>query len=216
MKKIAVILAGCGSKDGAEITEAVSTLLTLSELKVKFDIFAPDVEISVTNHLNGAISNETRNVLVEAARIARGQIKDLVHLKTDDYDGVVFPGGYGVARSLCTWGKDGAKCEVLPDAKRVVEEFYSQAKPICAICIAPALIARVLGQFGINLTLGQDSEASLEVTKTGACHVKCAATDYVSDRESKIITTPAYMCDATPFEVYTGIRKALHEMVEMA
>lgn len=216
MKKIAVILAGCGSKDGAEITEAVSTLLTLSELKVKFDIFAPDVEISVTNHLDGAISNETRNVLVEAARIARGQIKDLVHLKADDYDGVVFPGGYGVARSLCTWGKDGAKCEVLPDAKRVVEEFYSQAKPICAICIAPALIARVLGQYGINLTLGQDSEASLEVTKTGACHVKCAATDYVSDRESKIITTPAYMCDATPFEVYTGIRKALHEMVEMA
>ncbi|MBK8203979.1 MAG: isoprenoid biosynthesis glyoxalase ElbB [Bdellovibrionales bacterium] len=216
MKKIAVILAGCGSKDGAEITEAVSTLLTLSELKVQFDIFAPDVEINVTNHLNGASSNETRNVLVESARIARGQIKDLVHLKTDDYDGVVFPGGYGVARSLCTWGKDGAKCEVLPDAKRVIEEFYSQAKPICAICIAPALIARVLGHYGINLTLGQGSEASLEITKTGASHVKCAATDYVSDRESKIITTPAYMCDATPFEVYTGIRKALHEMVEMA
>jgi enhancing lycopene biosynthesis protein 2 len=216
VKKIAVILAGCGSKDGAEITEAVSTLLALSELKVKFDNFAPDVEISVTNHLNGASSNETRNVLVEAARIARGQIKDLVHLKADDYDGVVFPGGFGVARSLCTWGKDGAKCEVLPDAKRVIEEFYSQAKPICAICIAPALIARVLGHYGINLTLGQDSEASLEVTKTGANHVKCAATDYVSDRESKIITTPAYMCNATPFEVYTGIRKALHEMVEMA
>jgi enhancing lycopene biosynthesis protein 2 len=216
MRKIAVILAGCGSKDGAEITEAVSTLLTLSELKVKFDIFAPNVEINVTNHLNGEISNQTRNVLVEAARIARGQIKDLVHLKADDYDGVVFPGGYGVARSLCTWGKDGAKCEVLPDAKRAVEEFYSQTKPICAICIAPALIARVLGHHGISLTLGQDSEASLEVAKTGAVHVKCAATDYVSDRESKIITTPAYMCNATPFEVYTGIRKALHEMVEMA
>lgn len=215
MKKIAIVLSGCGSRDGSEITEAVSVLLALSELNVAYQIFAPQLRVPTVSHISGKTQSE-RDVLEEAARIARGNINPLSQLKADDFDGLVFPGGFGVARNLCTWASEGASCQVLPEAKRVIEEFFSQTKPICAICIAPALIARVLGHRGITLTLGEEGEASQELLKTGAHHAKCAVQDYISDRDSKIISTPAYMFEAKPFQVYTGIRKAVRELVEMA
>lgn len=216
-KKVAVVLSGCGNKDGAEITEAVSTVLALSECGVKYKIFAPDVDFSAKDFLTGQASGETRNVLRESARIARGEIRPLTDLKSKDFDAVIFPGGFGAALNLCNWGEAGAQCRVIPDAERVIKEFHREQKPIGAICIAPALIARVLGSEGITVTLGEVSEASKEVQKTGAHHEICAVDDFLTDRDHRIVTTPAYMYDgAQPFAVYTGIRKAVREVVEMA
>lgn len=219
-KCIAVVLAGCGHKDGTEITEAVSALIALSEAGVSYKIFSPDLDFSVVDPLAETLvrTNETRNTLVEAGRIARGEISDIKNLRTNEFDGLVFPGGFGAAIHLCSWAQTGAVCEVQPEVERVIREFYSAEKPIAAICIAPALIARVLGKNGITVTLGKnDKVTSAEIAKTGAVHEECDVKDFVSDREHRIITTPAYMFgDAKPFDVFTGVRKAIRELVEMA
>ncbi|MEQ1876763.1 MAG: DJ-1/PfpI family protein, partial [Bdellovibrionia bacterium] len=153
----------------------------------------------------------------EAARIARGKIQDIRELKSDSFDALVLPGGGGVGVNLISWFADGAKAKVQPEVERVIREFYEKQKPICAICIAPALVARVLGSNGVTVTLGAESEASKEVVKTGALHEVCAADDFVTDREHRIVTTPAYMhADAKPHQLFKGIRGAIFETVEMA
>ncbi len=220
MKKIAVVLAGCGHKDGTEITEAVSTLIALSEMGAAYQVFAPSQDFAVVDHTDPQMKNteESRNVLKESARIARGEVKDIKDLNTKDFDGLVFPGGFGAALHLCSWAKTGANCEVLPDAERIIKEFHAAEKPIAAICIAPALVARVLGSKKITVTIGHhDKVTSAEIEKTGAIHEDCNVDDFVSDRDHKIITTPAYMFgDAKPHQVFTGVRKAIREFVEMA
>lgn len=198
-KKIAIILTGCGHKDGTEITEAVSTLIAISEAGATYKVFAPDFKME------------------ESARISRGQIHNLKDLKAQDFDGLALPGGYGAALHLCTWAKEGAKCSVHPEAERVLKEFYQDQKPIAAICIAPALVARVLGSYGITLTIGNDKATSEEIQKTGAIHESCAVEDFVTDRDHRLVTTPAYMYDdAKPNQVFKGISRAIKEMVEMA
>jgi enhancing lycopene biosynthesis protein 2 len=217
MKKIAVVLSGCGHRDGSEITEAVSTLIALGEANASYQIFAPNMAFSVVNALTGDATPEKRNLLMEAARIARGDIKDVAEIRVVDFDGIVFPGGFGAALNLCSFAKDGASCSVNPDVERVIQEFHEADKPIGAICIAPALIARVLGSKGVTVTIGKDVETAKEIEKTGAIHEECAITDYVTDRGHKIITTPAYMFeDATPVAAFTGIRGAIHELVGMS
>lgn len=217
MKKIAVVLSGCGFQDGAEITEAVSTLIALSELGVEYRVFAPDLQAAAVNHLTGE-TGDKRGVMQESARISRGQVENLSHLRPQEFDGVAFPGGFGAALHLCDWAEKGSQCSVHAEAQRVIEGFYNAGKPIAALCIAPALVAKVLGgQGGVSLTIGNDSTTAEEIAKTGAQHVECAVDDFVSDRENKIITTPAYMYDnAKPYEVFTGVRKAIKELVEMA
>lgn len=215
MKRVAVVLSGCGHRDGAEITESVSTLIALSEAGAEFQVFAPDQSFAVTDPLTGAATDESRNVLRESGRIARGKVLPLSELRARDFDALAFPGGFGAALHLCTWAKVGAQCEVNADAKRVIEEFYAEEKPICGICIAPALLAKVLGKHGITVTIGRDEGE--EVVKTGAIHENCAVDDFVTDREHRVITTPAYMYgEAKPFEVFTGVRGAIRELVEMA
>jgi enhancing lycopene biosynthesis protein 2 len=214
-KRIAVVLSGCGHKDGAEITESVSTLIALSEVGATVRIFAPDTHFKVSHPFQSSPTGETRNVLIESARIARSEIQPLSELKASDFDGLALPGGFGAALNLCTWANDGAKCSVLFDAERVIKEFFAAEKPIAAICIAPALVARVLGHEGITLTIGRDEGG--EIAKTGAVHENCAVTDYVTDREFRVISTPAYMYgEAKAFEVFTGVRGAIRELVEMA
>ena len=217
MKKIAIVLSGCGNQDGAEITEAVSTLVALSELGADYQVFAPSQEFKANNFLTGQPSGETRNIMNEAARIARGNVKDLSKLNPAEFDGLAIPGGFGVALHLCDWAKRGSQCEVQPGVQKVVENFYKEQKPILAICIAPALIAKVLGKHGVTLTIGNDKETAQEIEKTGAQHEECRVMDYVTDREHKIVTTPAYMYhSARPFEVYKGIHGAVKEFFEMA
>lgn len=220
MKKIAVVLAGCGHKDGTEITEAVSTLIALSEAGAEYRVFAPDIEFQVSDHRGIGLvkTDETRNTLIESARIARGEIKDLKELHSAEFDGLAFPGGFGAALHLCSWAKTGAKCEVHPEAERVIRAFYQEQKPIAAVCIAPALLARVLGREKITITIGHnDKVTTAEILKTGAIHEDCTVDDFISDRDHKIITTPAYMFgDAKPHQVFSGVRKAMRELVEMA
>ncbi|MCB0393829.1 MAG: isoprenoid biosynthesis glyoxalase ElbB [Bdellovibrionales bacterium] len=215
MKKIAVVLSGCGHLDGAEITESVSTLITLSQLGADYQCFAPDREFPSVHHINKE-PGSPRNALAEAARICRGKVASLSRLKAEKFDGLVFPGGFGAALNLSDWGKNGSKGSVDPEVSALISEFHQQSKPICAICIAPTLIAKVLGDYSPHLTIGDDPEDAAEIQKTGAEHVACKVNDFVTDRENKIVTTPAYMFDAKPHEVFTGIQSALKEFYEMA
>ena len=198
MKKIAVILSGCGYQDGSEITEAVSALICLNQTKAQVVCFAP------------------QNKLEESQQISRGQTKDLSGLNPSEFDGLLMPGGYGAAKHLSDWATKGAKCTVLPDVERVLKAFYEDQKPIAAICIAPAVVARVLGKKGIAVTIGNDEQTAAEIVKTGAIHEVCPVTEYISDRDHRILTTPAYMYEAQPYEVFTGISKMIREFVEIA
>ncbi|ASD64861.1 isoprenoid biosynthesis glyoxalase ElbB [Bdellovibrio bacteriovorus] len=217
MKKIAVVLSGCGHRDGSEITESVSLLIGLHQAGAEVQCFAPDIQIPITNHINGEADGEKRSLLIEAARIARGQIKSLDKLHAKDFDAVVFPGGYGAAKNLSNWAEKGAQCEVNPDVKRVILEFHSASKPIGALCIAPVLVAKVLGDKKVTVTIGDDAATAAEIQKTGAIHEECPVDDYITDRESKVVTTPAYMYgNAKPNEVFTGIFGLAHEIVEWA
>ncbi len=216
MKKIAVVLSGCGFKDGTEITEAVSTLIALSQYKISYQCFAPDFNINPTNHLTGEEDEEQRNILAESARICRGNVKDVSKLNANDYDALIFPGGFGAALHLCSWAQKGSQCEVLPDIKRIIQEFHGASKPIGAICIAPVLLAKVLGSKKVTLTIGNDKNTAEEIQKTGAQHVDCPVDDYITDRECKVITAPAYMYEATPAQAFKGISGLVKEVVEMA
>jgi len=217
MKKIAVVLSGCGFQDGSEITEAVSLLIALNEAGGEVTCFAPDVQISVNNHLTGKPETEKRSLLAESARIARGQVTDLKNLHAKDFDAIAFPGGYGAAKNLSNWAEKGAACEVNADVKRVIEEFHAASKPIGAVCIAPVLVAKVLGKFKPTLTIGNDAATAAEIVKAGGVHEECPVDDYISDRETKLVTTPAYMYgDAKPNEVFKGIFGLAHELVEWA
>ncbi len=217
-KKIALILSGCGHRDGSEIAEAVSLMISLGQAGADFFCFAPDMNITPIDHLTGEplTNGEKRNLLQESARIARGQVKDLTELKVSDFDGLAIAGGRGAATHLSNWSSAGAKATVLPEIKRIITEFYEAEKPIGAVCIAPTLLACVLGKKRITLTVGTDSEAVAEVQKTGAQHVPCPADDFITDRDHKIITTPAYMGPAKPFEIFKGISGLANELVEMS
>lgn len=217
MKKIAVILSGCGNKDGTELTEAISLLVSLSQNGAQYMCFAPNKEFNALNFITNEPLSEKRNMLTEAARIARGQIQDLNNLNVKDYDALAFVGGFGAAKNLSNWAEKGAACTVLPEIEKTVRSFYQASKPIAAICIAPVLLAKVLGPEKVTVTLGDGKEVIAEVLKTGAQHEVCPVDDYVTDRVTKVITTPAYMYDnAKPHEVFKGIAGLAKELVEMA
>jgi enhancing lycopene biosynthesis protein 2 len=217
MKKIAVVLSGCGYLDGSEITESVSLIVELDRLDSSCTFYAPDVSFNPTAYSEvTTTASETRNVLEESARITRGQIKNLSELNSNKYDGLALPGGFGAAKHLSSWAVDGASGSINKDVKNAIIAFHSESKPILAMCIAPTLVAKSLGRdFNPCLTLGNDPKNSEELEKTGAEHVDCLVTDFVTDRENKIISTPAYMYNARPHEVFTGISRACTEFIEM-
>lgn len=215
-KKIAIILSGCGNKDGTEITEAVSLIVNLSMAGAEMQFFAPNSEFIPKNFLTDEQMPERRNIMVEASRISRSQMRDLCSLNPNEFDGLAFPGGFGAALHLSNWGQEKSKCQVHPHVEKAIQEFYKQSKPIAAICIAPALIARVLGSRGVTVTLGTNLDDAKEIEKTGAQHVDCPSTDYITDREHKVISTPAYMHSAKPHEIFEGISGLVKEFIEMA
>lgn len=215
-KKIAIILSGCGNKDGSEITETVSLTIALSQQNADMTFFAPNKEFSPKNFMTGEALPEKRNIMIEASRISRGEMKDLKDLKAQDFDGLAFPGGYGAAIHLCDWVEKQAKCSIHPLVEKAVLDFFQASKPIAAICIAPVIIAKILGHRNVEITLGNDPGAMKEAAKTGAHLVECPATDYITDRSHKVITTPAYMLDAKPHEVFQGISGLVKEFIEMA
>lgn len=221
-KKIALIIGGCGHRDGAEITEAVSLIISLSEGNAQTQAFAPQIDFHPINHLTGIQDEKSfRNSLEEAGRIMRGKVKDLVQLNAKDFDGMAIAGGTGMATVVSDWAKHGSKCQVHAELQRVIEDFHREGKPILAVCIAPALVARVLGtrhggKSRIIVTLGDATQDIQELLKTGVEHEICPSDDFISDRDSKIISTPAYMNKATPAQIFQGIRLACRELVELA
>ena len=220
MKKVAVVLSGCGVYDGAEIHEAVLTLLYLDQAGAQVQCFAPDKpQMHVINHLKGEVSEgETRNMLIESARIARGSIKPLTELDVDQFDAVVFPGGFGVAKNFCTFAVDGPNCRIDDDVQRVIRDAVTKGKVIGTICISPACTARALqGEIdGARLTIGTD-KGTMDALKTMKAEpVSAEVTDIVVDEKLKIVSTPAYMLGPNIANVAKGIEKLVKQVIQMA
>jgi enhancing lycopene biosynthesis protein 2 len=203
MKRFAIFLSGCGVSDGAEIHEAVMTMLAIDKFDCSYDIFAPDIpQAHVINHLTGEVSNEKRNVLVEAARIARGKIINAAEFEAGKYDALIFPGGFGVAKNFCTYAFDGVKCSVNPIIEKAIKDMHMAGKPIGAMCISPVLITRVLGQ--VTTTIGTDPSTAHDLEKMGGYHIESSIAEVVSDRVNKIFTTPCYMLNSRISEIALG------------
>jgi enhancing lycopene biosynthesis protein 2 len=220
MPKVAVCLSGCGVFDGTEIHEGVLTLLALNQAGAEILCCAPDKpQMHVIDHLKQApAEGESRNVLTESARIARGEVTPLSKVEASTIDALIFPGGFGAAKNLCSFAVDGPECTVDPDVERLVSNMIEMKKPIGVICIAPAMLARIVGKKNIpaSLTIGTDAGTASAVEKMGAKHCDCPATDMVVDDAHKIVSTPAYMLGTGPAEVFTGIKKLVDEVLRMA
>ena len=217
MARVGVVLSGCGYLDGAEVQEAVLTLLALDRAGAEVSCFAPDVDqLKVVNHLTGAETQERRNVLVESARIARGDIDDVAEAEAGDLDALILPGGFGAALNLCDFAVSGADCTVHPDVAALIKAVHTAGKPIGAICIAPALIAKVLGDEEVKVTIGNDAGVAKAITAMGATHEACPVEQFVVDRERKVVTTPAYMLGPGPKDVAAGIERCVTEVLAMA
>ncbi len=219
MPKVAVLLAGCGFQDGAEIQEAVITLLELDRAGAEVQFFAPDIQQEhVINHLDGTVSSyRERSVIEEAARIVRGDIVPLTDAKASDFDALIMPGGFGVAKNLCSFAFDGASCAVDGEVERFILDMYRAGKPIGAICISPALVARVLGadDISVTVTIGNDKKTAQAIRDCGAVHVDCHVDAIVIDEKNNIISTPAYMYSTTtPSRVEQGIGKLVKAVLE--
>lgn len=212
MKKFAVVLSGCGVFDGAEIHEATMTLLAIAQQGATYEIFAPDIDqYHVINHLTHQPVQEKRNVLVESARIARGRIKPLSQFKATDFDALIFPGGFGAAKNLSTVAFDGPGAKVDPDVERAVKGMHAAGKPIGALCIAPAVIARILGN--VEVTIGNDPGTAGAIEKMGGKHVRTTHGEVVVDQKNRIFTTPCYMLDATIVQIYEGATNVVREVL---
>lgn len=219
MAKVAVVLSGCGVFDGAEIHESVITLLALDRAGAEVVIAAPSVDQAhVVNHHSGEeASGERRNVLVESARIARGPVMDLALLKVSDVDAVIFPGGFGAAKNLCSYAFDGPELSVHPEVERVTLEAVRAKKPLGTICIAPVATAKALAGAGIKvtLTIGTDKDTAGHIESFGATHQECPVDDIVVDLETRVVSTPAYMLAGSIKEAASGIEKLVAKVLEL-
>jgi len=216
-KKIGVVLAGCGVYDGSEIHEAVITLLAVDRAGAEAVCMAPNVnQMHVINHISGEpMAGDSRNVLIESARIARGNIKDIQQVKAVDIDALIIPGGFGAAKNLCDFAINGPDCSVNPEVARLIREIVAAKKPLAAVCIAPALLAKVLGEIAPQITIGTDAGTAQALQAMGAKHVNCPVREFVVDREHKLVTTPAYMLAGRISEAADGIEKTVKTLIEM-
>lgn len=214
MKKFAVVLSGCGVFDGAEIHEATLSMLAISRQGASYQVFAPDVDQHhVINHLNGEEMDESRNVLIESARIARGNALDLKRFNPSDFDGLLLPGGFGAAKNLSSWAFDGADATVLPEVEKAIRGMVKLDKPIGALCISPVILAKILGN--VQLTIGEDKETAQAMESVGAKHVESTHGEVVVDHKYKVVTTPCYMLDASIDQIADGADNVVKTMIEM-
>ena len=217
MSNVAVILSGCGVYDGAEINEAVLTLLSLEQQGASYQCFAPDREqMHVINHLTGEpAEGESRNVLVEAARIARGNIKPITEAKLADFDALVVPGGFGAAKNLCDFAVAGDQMTVQADFLELAQSFHQAGKPIGLICIAPVMAAAICGE-GTRCTIGNDADTAAAIGAMGGEHLECPVSEARVDADKKMVTTPAYMLAGSVSEAYAGISDCVKEVLALA
>ena len=218
MKKVGVLLSGCGVNDGAEIHESVITMLALDRAGAEMVLMAPNIDqMHVVNHYTGQEMDEYRNVLVESSRIARGNIKDMAEISANDMDALIIPGGFGVAKNLCDYAMAGPDCSINPDVYRLISELKLLNKPIGAICIAPAMMAKILGELdeSANMTIGSDETTSKDIEAMGSIHVECKVSEMVVDEEKNLVTTPAYMEAKTIKDAADGIEKLVKQVLSM-
>lgn len=210
----AVVLSGCGVNDGSEIHEATLVMYAIKKMGADYDVFAPDMPLHhVINHQTGQVETGSRDVISESARIARGKVRPLNEYKASAYSGIVFPGGYGVAKNLSTYAFDGADCKILPEVEKAIKETAKLQKPIGAMCISPVLIAKVLGN--VTLTVGSDPESAGNVEKMGAKHILTTEAQVVVDPINKIVSTPCYMLDSTIDQIGDSAMNLVREMIKM-
>ena len=215
-KKIGVLLSGCGVFDGAEIHEAVLTLLFLDRAGAKVSCMAPNMEqLHVIDHSNQQAVDETRNVLVESARIARGEIQDVASVNADDLDALIIPGGFGAAKNLSDFAVKGPEATVHPQVQRLLTEMVSQSKPIGAVCIAPTTVVRALGDRSPRVTIGNDVGTATAIETMGGVHSDCSVDEICVDEKNRIVTTPAYMLGPGIKDVAMGIEKLVNKIVAM-
>ena len=215
-KKIGVLLSGCGHRDGSEIHEATLALLAIDEAGYETHCFSPKgPQATVRDHVTGEVMDEKRDMMVEAARIARGKIRDIIAVRAKDIDALVIPGGTGTALNLSTFFSEGTNCTIHPEAERIILEMMDAKKPIGGICIAPVMIGKVLQNKGINatLTLGGEGELLESLTAMGQTPKACGAADCVIDTKNKIVSTPAYINANSIGEVRMGISKLVDAVV---
>lgn len=216
MTKVAVILSGCGVFDGSEIYESTLTLLALDQAGAQYQCMAPDIEqMHVINHLTGQEMHEKRNVLIEAARLARGAIISLGDAVPSDYDAVIVPGGFGAAKNLSDFAVKGANMSVSQSVKSFIQTMHEAGKPIGLICIAPAMAPKLFGK-GIVCTIGNDQATAAAIEAMGGIHQVCPIDECVVDRQRKVVTTPAYMLEGRISEVAAGINKLVTEVLALS
>lgn len=216
-KKIGVILSGCGVMDGTEIHEAVLSVYFLDKNGAEIVFCAPDKDLEAVDHLTGKPTGEKRNVLREAARIARGKIQDVAKVSARALDGALLPGGFGAAKNLSTFATDGAACKVDAGVAKLLRDLHSERKPIAALCIAPAVLAALFGaDHHVKLTIGNDPGTASSLEKMGAQHQNAAVDAIVVDEKNRLITTPCYMLAGRISEVAAGAEKAVRKLLEMA
>ena len=218
MTRVGVVLSGCGVNDGAEIHESVITMLALDRAGADIVFMAPNIDqLHVINHYTGSEMDESRNVLMESARIARGKIRDMAEVHASDVDALIFPGGFGVVKNLCDYAMAGTDCSVNPDVKRLATDVHKAGKPIGIICIAPAMFAKIMQGAGdtVELTIGTDEQTSSDINSMGSNHISCPVEDIVIDKKNKIVSTPAYMLAQRISEAAEGIEKLVKEVLAM-
>ena len=219
MNKVGVVLSGCGHQDGSEIHEAVFTLHALEKAEAEAIIMAPDMDqFHVINHLNGNEDvSESRNILVESARIARGKVVDVASVSGHQLDALIFPGGTGMAKNIFDYSMAGINCTVISDVQRLVVEILEADKPLGAICIAPVMVAKVLEFLGRTGTVtgGFNDEINNDIKAMGINTIEVGAEEIVIDKENKIVTTPAYVEAKSMNESFTGIEKLVNKVLDM-
>jgi enhancing lycopene biosynthesis protein 2 len=215
-KKIGVLLSGCGVFDGAEIHEAVLTLLFLDRAGAAALCMAPNVDqLHVINHLTQQVADEQRNVLVESARIARGEIQDVASVSAADIDALIIPGGFGAAKNLSDFAVKGPEAHVHPHVQRLLEDIMDHSKPIGALCIAPATLVRAVSNRSPRVTIGNDAGTASAIESMGGEHRICSVADICVDEKNRIVTTPAYMLGPGIKDVATGIEKLVTKVLSL-
>ncbi len=224
MKKIAIILSGCGNRDGSELQESLSLMLAIDRRGWQYQCFAPEglfevvphVDVQDTEEEGTVLDMEQRDIFVESARIARGNLLPLEQYRPADYDALALPGGMGAARNLSTFAFDGPRMEVMDSVADAILETYRAKKPVAAMCIAPMVVAKVLGRYGVELTLGAADNQAAQVAAGFGCRVQaCAPTDVCVDSEHKVVTTPAYMVATRISEIFDGADHMVAALAEM-
>lgn len=215
MSRIGVVLSGCGVNDGSEIHEAVITMLELDRAGAEMVLMAPNIDqLHVINHATGEEMDDSRNVLIESARISRGNIEDIAGVTSENLDALIFPGGFGVAKNLSDYAMAGMECSINPDVLRLSREVHNDGKPIGVICIAPAIMAKILAG-ETELTIGFDEQTASDIDAMGAKHVLCPVDEIVVDKEKKVVSTPAYMEAQSIKQAASGIEKLVAEILNM-